>query len=104
MTEMAIALSAMDLDTRHPVATIRRGRDRAFNRFVETRPARSALEFRVGSKERVPAGGALEGARSLLAIEGARACAFRAVFAEHVKLLWRERLLPLVVRFRRHGR
>src|SRR4051812_19070313 len=83
MAEMAAALRAMHLHPAHEQAVVLGGRDAAFERREEARPAGAALELFAAAKERRAAGGAGESARALLPIERARSRAFGAVLAQH---------------------
>src|SRR5262249_24510154 len=99
MAQMAAAVRAVDLHARHALAAIQGRRTRSLERTKEARPAGAALEFRVGRKDRPSARRAGEGAVALLPIERARAGALGTMLPEHVVLLGREGLLPLLVGF-----
>src|SRR5215204_4706555 len=85
--EVAAALRAVDFGPRHPVARVGGGFHRLIERCKEAGPSGSALELRVGRKQRLAAVGAAEGAGALFLVEGARAGAFGAVLAQDVMLL-----------------
>src|SRR6185437_11542760 len=52
VAEMAAAAAAMHLGPRHAEGAVFGGRDGVFERLVEARPARAALEFGVGREQR----------------------------------------------------
>src|SRR6476659_6581105 len=103
VAEMSTALRAVDLYASHAVAGVGGRRDRAFNRLVEAWPAGAALELRIGREERLATASTVEGAGTLLEVEGAGAGALGTVLAQHVKLLGRQRRLPGCVGFLRHA-
>src|SRR5438094_3642838 len=98
---MAAAFRAVDLDARHAVTPIDVRGNRVSDRGPEAGPAGAALELRVGSEERLPAGGAVEGAGPLLVVERTRPRPLGAVLAQHVELFRRQRLLPFFFGFHR---
>src|SRR2546423_14822039 len=98
---MAAAFRAVDLDARDAVTPIDVRGNRVSDRGPEAGPAGAALELRVGSEERLPAGGAVEGAGPLLVVERARPGPLGAVLAQHVELFQRQRLLPFFFGFHR---
>src|SRR5262245_39335069 len=100
MPEVAAALRAVDLGPGHAERTIRRGRDRAFDRGEKAGPAGAALELGVGGEQRLGAGGASEGSGPFLVIQRARSGALGPVLPQHVKLFRRQRRFPLLVGFR----
>src|SRR5712691_1720238 len=97
MAEMTAALCAVHFGARHEEAAVDGRVDGALDRRPEARPSGAALEFRVGREQRRATGGAFERAGSLFAVEPARTGALGAVLAEHVKLIARQRALPIVI-------
>src|SRR6185312_7875141 len=95
VAKMTAAAAAMHLVAHHAVAGIGVGFDGAGNRIVEARPPSTALELEFGGKQRLIAGGAMEGPRALLVEERAASRHLRAVLSHDLVLLGRENLAPL---------
>src|SRR5207248_9441646 len=72
VAQMAAAFRAVDLDARHAVTPIDVRGNRVSDRGPESGPAGGTLQHRVVSEERLPAGGAVEGAGPLLVVERTR--------------------------------
>src|SRR6478735_2342393 len=94
---MAAAIGAMHLGADHAELAVFAGLDRAFQRLVEARPARTALELLAGFEQLLAAAGAGEGAGALLEVERAGAGPLRAMAAQDLVLLRRQPLAPLRV-------
>src|SRR5262249_35804152 len=97
MPEVSAAAAAMHLGACHEIALVGRGADRVRQRLIETRPAGTALEFRVRGEQRQIAARAGEDAFALLVVERARARALGAAAAQTVVLRRREDAAPLLV-------
>jgi len=97
--QMPAAPRAMNLGPDHAEAVIGRRPNCMLERRPETRPPGAAFELRVRRKQRLTAAGAAERPVTFFATERARASRFRAVLAQHLKLLGRQRLAPLIFRF-----
>src|SRR6185369_1682396 len=72
--------------------------ERARDGGEEARPAGAGVEFHLRGEQRQPAARAGEHARALLLVEGARAGALGAFFAQHLERLGRQALAPFVLR------
>src|SRR6478752_5254445 len=83
---MAAAIGAMHFGADHAELAVVAGLDRAFQRLVEARPARTALELLAGFEQLLAAAGAGEGAGAL-----------RAMAAQDLVLLRRQPRAPLCI-------
>src|SRR4029079_13912493 len=73
------------------------GGDSVVERLPKTRPAGAAVELGVRREQIELAGRTLEDALAVLVVERARERPFRGFLAQHLILIRREQLLPLLV-------
>lgn len=97
MAKVAAAAAAMHLGPRHAKAFILGRLDCAFDRIVETRPARSAFEFFGGSKKPLPASRADKSAWPLFTKERAASRRLRPMPAHDAILFRLKKVAPLFV-------
>src|SRR5262245_57915142 len=94
---MAAAAPAMHLRAQHAPAAVRGGADGVVERLIEAGPASAAVELGGRGEQRQVAAGAVVHAGPILLVERAGEGALGAVLAQHIVLLGREQLLPLLV-------
>ena len=99
VAQVPAASRAMNLSPGHAETVIARRPDRMLERRPETRPSGTAFELRVRRKQRLSTAGAAECPVAFFAIERTRASRLGAVRSQHLKLLRRQRLTPLIFRF-----
>src|SRR5437763_17212630 len=96
MAEVTAALCAVHLCPPHEQAAVGRRVNGMLERGAKAGPAGAALEFHIRRKELLAACRAGEGTAALFLVQRARPSTLRAVLAEHVELLRRQALAPLV--------
>src|SRR5262245_54180339 len=94
---MSAAARAVHFHPLREPAPIDAGADGALERLVETRPSGAALVLGIRAEEPLAAGRADERAVTLLVVQSAGKCPLRALLAQHVELLGRQRVAPLVI-------
>src|SRR5688572_28337863 len=98
MAEMAAAAPAMNLVPDHAESVVSVFQHRAFDGFIEARPAGAAVELGLGREQRQIASGANERARAMLIVEGAGEGTLGLLLAQHRILLGSQKLAPFLRR------
>ena len=104
MTEMSAAAAAVDFRARHEEAAVGVGFDRVIEGRREARPAGAAVEFFVGSEDRLPATGAVVDSAIVLLVQWARPGPLGAVLAQHAILRRRQFAPPFILAQRNRKR
>src|SRR5450631_1621177 len=94
---VSLATRAVVFGARQDQLEVGLGLEASRDEREEARPARAALELRVGGEQREVAAGADERALAMLAVQRARARPLGRLAPQHRVLLRREALLPLLV-------
>src|SRR5229473_2465934 len=97
VTEMAAATAAVNFGPQHPESPVFGFANGVLQRLVETRPAGTALEFRLRGEQRQVAAGAGEDALAMLLEQRARSRPLGAFLAQDFVLLRRQLRAPLRV-------
>src|SRR6476620_5904413 len=93
---MSLADRTVNFGSSHSITPVGRRFDGSCDRLVKAGPSRSALELRVGLKQRTATARARERAGTVLLVQRARSGSFGAVLPQHLKLLRRQCRAPLV--------
>src|SRR4030095_9391509 len=99
VAEMTAAVLAVHFSANHEVAAILSCLDGVGHRCSKAGPPRSAVELRVGGKERLAAAGADEHAAAMFLIERTRSARLGAMTSQDLVLIAGQFLFPLIVGF-----